>query len=83
MDSNVNKILQNILNTATLAADVLAQAGRDDLDPEALRGAGDGLLVTPRDIDARVADLAKVIGYGINLALQPGLPIADIDLFLS
>ena len=23
------------------------------------------------------------IGYGINLALQPGLTIADIDLFLS
>ena len=72
-----------VVDAATLAADVLAQAGRDDLDPEALRGAGDGLLVTPRDIDARVADLAKVIGYGINLALQPGLTIADIDLFLS
>ena len=72
-----------VVDAATLAADVLAQAGRDDLDPEALRGAGDGLLVTPRDIDARVGDLAKVIGYGINLALQPGLTIADIDLFLS
>ena len=72
-----------VVDAATLAADVLAQAGRDDLDPDALRGAGDGLLVTPRDIDARVADLAKVIGYGINLALQPGLTIADIDLFLS
>ena len=23
------------------------------------------------------------IGYGINLALQPGLTITDIDLFLS
>lgn len=72
-----------VVDAATLAADVLAQAGRADLDPDALRGAGDGLLVTPRDIDARVADLAKVIGYGINLALQPGLSIADIDLFLS
>ena len=72
-----------VVDAATLAADVLAQAGRDDLDPDALRGAGDGLLVTPRDIDARVADLAKVIGYGINLALQPNLTIEDIDLFLS
>ena len=72
-----------VVDAATLAADVLAQAGRADLDPDALRGAGDGLLVTPRDIDARVADLAKVIGYGINLALQPGLSITDIDLFLS
>ena len=72
-----------VVDAATLAADVLAQAGRDDLDPDALRGAGDGLLVTPRDIDQRVADLAKVIGYGINLALQPDLTIEDIDLLLS
>ena len=53
------------------------------LDPEALAGAGEGLMVTPRDIDQRVADLVKVIGYGINLALQPGLTIEDVDLFLS
>ena len=72
-----------VVDAATLAADVLAQAGRDDLDPDALRGAGDGLLVTPRDIDQRVADLAKVIGYGIDLALQPDLTIEDIDLLLS
>ena len=72
-----------VVDAATLAADVLAQAGRDNLDPDALRGAGDGLLVTPRDIDQRVADLAKVIGYGIDLALQPDLTIEDIDLLLS
>ena len=29
------------------------------------------------------ADLAKVIGYGINLALHPGLTIQDVELFLS
>ena len=27
--------------------------------------------------------LAKVLGYGIDLALQPDLTIEDIDLFLS
>ena len=72
-----------VVDAGTLAADILAEAGQEGLDPEALAGAGEGLMVTPRDIDQRVADLVKVIGYGINLALQPGLTIKDVDLFLS
>ena len=72
-----------VVDAGTLAADILAEAGQEGLDPEALAGAGDELMVTPRDIDQRVADLVKVIGYGINLALQPGLTIEDVDLFLS
>ncbi len=72
-----------VVDVATLCADVLAEAGKGDLEPEALRGAGTGLMVTPRDIDQSAADLAKVIGYGINLALQDGLGMEDIELFLS
>lgn len=72
-----------VVDAATLACDLLAEAGRGDLDPAALAGAGEGLVVTPKDVDAQVADLAKVIGYGINLALQPGLTVEDVDLLLS
>ena len=72
-----------VVDAGTLAADILAEAGQERLDPEALAGAGEGLMVTPRDIDQRVADLVKVIGYGINLALHPGLTVEDVDLFLS
>ena len=72
-----------VVDGATLAADLLAEAGKADLDPRTLRGAGEGVLVTPRDIDARVADLAKVVGFGINLALQTGLTVEDVELFLS
>lgn len=72
-----------VVDVATLCADVLEEAGRGDLEPEALRGAGGGLMVTPRDIDQSVADLSKVIGYGINLALQEGLSLADLDMMLS
>lgn len=72
-----------VVDAATLTADILAEAGRGDLDPAALGGAGADLMVTPRDIDQRVADMSKVIGYGINLALQPGLSIADVEMFLS
>ncbi|WP_186566827.1 GPR endopeptidase [Lawsonibacter celer] len=72
-----------VVDAATLAADVLAEAGRDDLDPEALQGAGKGLIVTPKDIDARTADMAKVIGFGVNLALQTGLTAEDVEMLLS
>ena len=72
-----------VVDAATLTRDVLAQAGRGELEPEALGGAGAGLIVTPTDIDTQVHDLAKLIGYGINLALHPRLSIGDIDLLLS
>ena len=72
-----------VVDVATLCADVLEEAGKGDFDPECLRGIGSGLMVTPREIDQSAADLAKVIGYGINLALQEGLSLSDIELFLT
>ena len=72
-----------VVDAATLTCDVLAEAGKGELNPAALQGAGDGLIVTPKDIDTQVHDLAKVIGYGINLALHTGLTIEDVELFLS
>ena len=66
-----------VVEASTLAADLL---GQEDLPP---LGEGRELLVTPKDIDSQVDDLAKVIGYGISLALQPGLDVADLDLLLS
>ena len=72
-----------VVDVATLCADVLEEAGRGELEPEVLRGAGGGLMVTPRDIDQSVADLSKVIGYGVNLALQDGLTMEEMELYLS
>lgn len=72
-----------VVDGATLAADILAEAGKGDLEPEALRGHDGGVFVTPRDIDERVADLSKVIGYGVTLALQKGLSMEDVEMFLA
>jgi spore protease len=72
-----------VVDVATLCADVLAEAGKGELEPEALQGAAPGLLVTPRDIDQSAADLAKVIGFGVNLALQDSLCLEDVELLLS
>lgn len=72
-----------VVDAATLCADILCEAGRDDLDPSALQGGSTGVIVTPKEIDSQVADLSKVIGYGVNLALQTGLTIQDVEMFLS
>lgn len=42
-----------------------------------------GLFVTPRNIDELVRSSAKLIAYGINLALHKGLTIGDIDMLIE
>lgn len=55
-----------------------AQHGTDILDE-----LQEPVFVTPREIDQRVRDAAKVIGYAINRALQPQLTLEDLDLLLA
>ena len=66
-----------VVDGATLAADLL---GTEELPA---LGEGSELLVTPKDIDSQVNDLAKVIGYGISMALQPGISLEELELLLS
>lgn len=72
-----------VVDVATLCADVLEEAGQAHLDPQALTGVGEGLMVTPRDIDQSAADMAKVIGFGIDLALHQDLTIEELELLLN
>ena len=71
-----------VVDSATLAADLLEESGITDYDGEALRKSRQNLMVTPRDIDQQVRDLGKVIGYGINWALQD-LDIDEMTALLS
>lgn len=66
-----------VVDGATLAADLL---GTQELPP---LGEGREMLVTPKDIDSQVRDLAKVIGYGISMALQPGISVEELELLLA
>jgi spore protease len=72
-----------VVDAATLAADLAEQAGAQDLSVDELSQYGGGMIVTPREIDANVADISKLIGYGINRALHKNLSIDDINMFLS
>ena len=71
-----------VVDAATLAADLLEEAGVREFDEEKLKYSQNNLMVTPGDIDAQVRDLAKVIGYGINWALQD-LEIEEMNALLS
>ncbi|GHU91744.1 germination protease [Clostridia bacterium] len=72
-----------VVDAATMAADLMEEAGLDAPDPEILRRVGNGLIVTPKEIDARTSDVARVVGYAINLALHPELGVDDVTNFLS
>lgn len=43
----------------------------------------DPLFLTPRDIDGKVRELGRVIGYGVTLALQEGLNVEDVTGLLG
>ncbi len=44
---------------------------------------GEGFFVTPKETDHIIKDIAKLIGYALNLALHRELGYEDIDEFLS
>ncbi len=71
-----------VVEAATLAADLLEEAGVTELDAKKLQGKNRAMMVTTRDIDDRVHNLSKVLGYGINWALQD-LEIEEINTLLS
>ena len=72
-----------VVDAGTLAADLMESAGIGSADPEEFGEFGGNLIVTPRDIDEKMGELAKIIGYSINLALQDNMTISDVTSFLS
>lgn len=72
-----------VVDAATLALDVLEEAGAP-LPPEGtLAGAAEGLMVTPRSIDAQVDKLARIVGLGISAALHPSLSMEELALLTN
>lgn len=72
-----------VVDSLTLTLDTLHDSGIESVDEEQLRAASGGMIVTPKDIDARVADVSKLLGYALNMALHEEISIEDIDLYLS
>ena len=70
-----------VVDGATLAHEIISQLGQPAC--EALDDLSQPVMITTRDIDREVADISRMIGYAINMALHPHLSVADIDLYLS
>ena len=70
-----------VVDGATLAHEISSQLGQPAC--EALDGLSQPVMITTRDIDREVADISRMIGYAVNMALHPHLSVADIDLYLS
>lgn len=60
----------------------LDEVARQELIKSLLSPHLGGLVVTPKEIDAIIEDMAKVIAGGINVALQPELDLEDTLYYL-
>ncbi len=69
-----------VVDAETIARDLLGEAGAV---PKALNGRGRRFFVTPESIDQKIRDLSKVLGYGINLALQESLALEDLEALMA
>ncbi|MFI3313593.1 MAG: GPR endopeptidase [Eubacteriales bacterium] len=64
-----------VVEVATLATDYNQEGVLEACD-------GMAMVVTPRDIDAKVLELSKAISYGLNMAIHPQLTMDDIAYFV-
>lgn len=73
------------LNRESLGIPVIAVGVPTVIDAAAFCAdeSASGLFVTPRNIDELVRSVSKLVAYGLNLALHPGLSIADVDMLVE
>ena len=72
-----------VIYASTIVRDALGKLGgeQDDLDKlteDMLRNATGDMIVTPREVDDLVEDVAGIVALGINQALHPGLSESEI-----
>ena len=71
------------LGVPVVAVGVPAVVDAAGLFPDAQEPVPRGLLVTVGDVDARVREMGRLVGYSCNLALQRSITLAEIPTFLS
>ncbi len=65
-----------VVDGATLIEDLLGENAPADVP-------GRELFVTPREVDSRVADLSRVLGYAISRALNPSLSVEELNMLIE
>ena len=61
----------------------LDRVEKSNLINEILNPSFGDLMVTPKDVDAIIESLSKIIANGINMAVQPNLDMEDINKFMG
>lgn len=75
---------RNAINEETLGVPVIAVGLPTVISTNHLGDKnGEEMFLTTRDIDQRVRELSRLIGYGITLALQPALTLEDVTGLLG
>lgn len=63
-----------VVDARTLCAGLTGAAPPPEAEP---------LFVTPRDIDVRVRESARLVAFAVNMALHDGLTLEDMESFLG
>ncbi len=71
-----------VVDAGTLAADLTELAGMGEVQAEDFGQYGREMIVTPREIDEKMAEIARLLGYGIDLALHE-LSVAEITALIG
>ena len=71
-----------VVDAATLAADLTEQAGLEEISASDFGEYGGGMMVTPREIDQQITLMARLLGYGIDLALHD-LSVGDVTALVG
>lgn len=70
-----------VVDARTLLLDVLQENGCRAAEGQIPREKN--MIVTPKDIDAGVERIARLLGYGISLGLHRTLSVADVSCFVG
>ena len=75
-----------MVDAATLSCDVMIKAKGIKAEPEELRKAFDSsifanMIVTPKNVDAAIERISRVIADAVNMTLHPGVSINEINEF--
>lgn len=65
-----------VVDGATLIEDLLGDNAPANVP-------GRELFVTPREVDSRVADLSRVLGYAVSRALNPSLSVEELTMLVE
>lgn len=68
-----------VVEAATYVHDALERHGCEGISAEP----GGSMVLIPRDIDAQVTRMARLLGFGVSLALHKGMTVEDISCFVG